>query len=86
MDLARIIWLIGALLLFMFLWRVGVGMLRSMSTPLPPPPPAGELRRVSVKFRCGVCGLEIKTTLAAEEEPEPPRHCMEEMDVVAAPE
>jgi len=83
MDLARVIWLTGAALLFLFLWRVGVGMLRSMSTPLPPPPPEGELRKVNVKFRCSVCGLEIKTMLAPEEDPEPPRHCLEDMELVA---
>ncbi|MFM9036369.1 MAG: hypothetical protein ACKOJ9_01610 [Actinomycetota bacterium] len=83
MDLAGIIWLLGAALLFLFLWRVGVGMLRSMTTPLPPPPPEGELRKVNVKYRCSVCGLEIKTMLAPEEDPPPPRHCQEDMDLVA---
>ncbi|MFZ9676228.1 MAG: hypothetical protein ACO3GZ_01410 [Ilumatobacteraceae bacterium] len=83
MDLARIVWLLGAVLLFLFLWRVGVGMLRSMTTPLPPPPPEGELRKVNVKYRCSVCGLEIKMMLAPEEDPEPPRHCLEDMDLVA---
>ncbi|MFZ9864848.1 MAG: hypothetical protein ACO3FR_09975 [Ilumatobacteraceae bacterium] len=83
MDLARIVWLLGAVLLFLFLWRVGVSMLRSMTTPLPPPPPEGELRKVNVKYRCSVCGLEIKMMLAPEEDPEPPRHCLEDMDLVA---
>ena len=83
MDLAGIIWLLGAVLLFLFLWRVGVGMLRSMTTPFPPPPPEGELRKVNVKYRCSVCGLEIKTMLAPEEDPPPPRHCQEDMDLVA---
>jgi hypothetical protein len=83
MDLARIIWLLGAVLLFLFLWRVGVGLLRGMTTPLPPPPPEGELRKVNVKYRCSVCGLEIKMMLAPEEDPEPPRHCLEDMDLVA---
>jgi hypothetical protein len=83
MDLARIIWLSGAALLFLFLWRVGVGMLRSMTTPLPPPPPEGELRKVNVKYRCSVCGLEIKMMLAPEEDPDAPRHCLEDMDLVA---
>ena len=44
--------------------KFGVGMLRGMGRPLPPPPPPGELRRVSVRYRCSVCGLEIKATLA----------------------
>jgi hypothetical protein len=48
-----------------------------------PPPPAGELRKVNVRYRCSVCGLEIKLTLAPDEDPPPPRHCLEDMDVVA---
>ena len=65
-----------------FAIKFGVGLLRGMGTPLPPPPPPGELRRVSIRYRCSECGLEIKTTLANDEQPAPPRHCMEEMDVL----
>jgi hypothetical protein len=83
MNFGTVVWTVGAVVIFFVLWRVGVGMLRSMSEPLPPPPPPGEMRRVSVRYRCSVCGLELKMTLAAEEEPDPPRHCMEEMDLLA---
>jgi hypothetical protein len=38
---------------------------------------------VNVRYRCGVCGLEIKLMLAPDEDPPPPRHCLEDMDVVA---
>ena len=86
MNFGTVIWTLGAVLIFLFLWRVGVGLLRSMTEPLPPPPPPGEMRRVSVRYRCSVCGLELKMTLAAEEDPDPPRHCMEDMDLVAAAE
>lgn len=82
MDLAGVIWIAGGLVLFVFLWRVGTGLLRSMTTPLPPPPPEGELRKINVRYRCSVCGAEVKMTMAAEADPEPPRHCMEEMDVI----
>jgi hypothetical protein len=58
-------------------------MLRSVTTPLPPPPPAGELRKVDLRYRCSVCGMEIRLTKASEEDPEPPRHCQEDMDLVA---
>lgn len=84
MDLGSVIWFLGAVVLFFFLWRVGVGLLRSMTEPLPAPPPPGEMRRVNVRYRCSVCGLELKMTLAAEEDPPPPRHCMEDMDLVAS--
>ena len=83
MNFGTVVWAVGAVVIFFVMWRVGVGMLRSMSEPLPPPPPPGEMRRVSVRYRCSVCGLELKMTLAAEEEPDPPRHCMEEMDLLA---
>ena len=83
MDLARILWILGAVLILLVVWRLGTGMLRSMSTPLPPPPPEGEMRKVNVRYRCSVCGLEIKMTLAAEQDPDPPRHCQEDMDLQA---
>lgn len=63
--------------------RLGVNLLRSLGTPLPPPPPAGEMRRVNLRYRCSICGTELKMTLATEELPEAPRHCQEDMDLVA---
>jgi hypothetical protein len=78
-----VMWVLGAILMFVVIWRVGIGMTRSLTTPLPPPPPDGEMRRVSVRFRCSTCGVEIRMTLAPEQDPPPPRHCMEDMDLVA---
>ena len=77
------LWLLGAVVLSFVLWKVGIAMIRGMTTPLPAPPPSGELRRVNVRYRCSVCGLEIKTTLAPDEDPPPPRHCLEDMDIIA---
>lgn len=65
------------------LWKTGIGMLRSMTTPMPPPAPSGEMRRINVKYRCSMCGLELKMTLAPDEDPPPPRHCLEDMDLLA---
>ncbi len=81
--LSTVIWVAAGLLMGWVLWKVGFGMLRSMTTPLPPPPPAGELRKVNVRYRCSVCGLEIRLTLAPDEDPPPPKHCLEDMDMVA---
>jgi hypothetical protein len=81
--LATLIWLLGAIVVTVVVARIGLGMLRSVTTPLPPPPPAGELRKVDLRYRCSVCGMEIRLTKASEEDPEPPRHCQEEMDLVA---
>ncbi len=63
--------------------KIGVGLLRSMGTPLPAPPPEGELRKVNLRYRCSICGAEARLTAAPNEEPEPPRHCMEDMDLYA---
>ena len=83
MALSTVIWLLGALVVAFVVWKVGIGMLRSLTTPLPPPPPAGELRKVDLRYRCNVCGMEVRLTRAADEDPEPPRHCQEDMDLVA---
>ena len=66
------------------LLRIGVALLRGMGRPLPEPPPAGELRRVKLRYRCPQCGMELRVTTSPLEDPMPPRHCMDEMDLVAA--
>jgi hypothetical protein len=50
---------------------------------VPEPPPAGELRKVKIAYRCSICGTEVRMTVARDEEPDPPRHCLEDMDLVA---
>ena len=60
-----------------------IGMLRSLTRPLPPPPPPGEMRKVNMRYRCDVCGVELRLTMAPDEDPPPPRHCLEDMIVVA---
>jgi hypothetical protein len=81
--MATVIWLLGAIVVTVVVAKIGLGMLRSVTTPLPPPPPEGELRKVDLRYRCSVCGMEIRLTKASEEDPEPPRHCQEDMDLVA---
>jgi hypothetical protein len=76
-------WVLGAVVVAVVVWRVGSGALRGVTTPLPAPPPAGELRKVNLRYRCSVCGMELRLTLADDEEPDPPRHCQEEMELVA---
>ena len=78
-----IVWVAIGLALVWFIWKVGFGMLRSMTSSLPPPPPSGEMRRINVRYRCSTCGVELKLTLAPDENPPPPRHCMEEMVLVS---
>ena len=63
--------------------RIGVGVIGSFARPVPPPPPPGELRKVRIGFRCSLCGTEVRMTVANDEMPDPPRHCMEDMELVA---
>ncbi|MGA1087325.1 MAG: hypothetical protein ACO3U6_07050, partial [Ilumatobacteraceae bacterium] len=59
-----IVWVTIGLLLLAFIWKVGLGMLRSMTSSLPPPPPSGEMRRINVRYRCSLCGVELRLTMA----------------------
>ena len=68
------------------IFRVGLAMLKSFAQPVPEPPPAGEMRRVRLRYRCALCGMELRIDRALSEDPDPPRHCMEEMELVAAAE
>lgn len=81
--LGTTIWLAVGLVMMVFIWRTGTALLRSMTNPLPPPPPPGEMRKINVRYQCAVCGLEIKLLLAPDEDPPPPRHCLEDMLLVA---
>ena len=67
----------------LLIWRVGTRMLGGLARPHPEPPPAGELRKVKLMYRCSICGTEVRMTSANDEVPEPPRHCQEDMDLVA---
>jgi len=69
--------------LFLVIMRAGLFFLRGFAQPVPTPPPPGEMRRVNLRYRCSVCGAEVRMTAAPEQEPEAPRHCMEDMDFVA---
>jgi hypothetical protein len=62
--------------------KLGFAVMSSLATPLPEPPPPGELRKVRLVYRCSLCGTEVRMTSANDEMPEPPRHCMEDMDLV----
>ncbi len=74
--------LIVAVLAGSLIFKVGFAMLGGMAQPLPEPPPPGELRKVKIEYRCTICGAEMRMTIANDEMPDPPRHCLEDMDLV----
>lgn len=74
---------VGAGLIAYAVFWVGWAALGSFARPIPAPPPPGELRRVRLHYRCSNCGAEMRMTAAADDDPEPPRHCLEDMDLVA---
>lgn len=82
-SLSTVIWVAIGILLGLVVWKVGVALLRAVTQPLPPPPPPGEMRKINVRYRCSVCGVELRMTLAPDEDPPPPRHCHEDMVEIA---
>lgn len=62
--------------------KIGFAFLGGMSQSPPEPPPPGELRKVKIEFRCSICGTELVMKVANDEMPDPPRHCLEDMDLV----
>jgi hypothetical protein len=83
MAFSTVVWVGTGVLIGVVLWKTGISLLRSLTTPLPPPPPPGEMRKVNMRFRCGVCGVELRLTSAPDEDPPPPKHCLEEMVIMA---
>lgn len=65
------------------LFKIGFAMLGGLAMPPPEPPPPGELRKVHLVYRCSLCGTEVRMTSANDEAPDAPRHCMEDMDLIA---
>ena len=64
-------------------FRMGVALLGGLARPVPEPPPAGELRKVKIVYRCSICGTEVRMTIAPDEDPQAPRHCLEDMELMA---
>ena len=49
----------------------------------PAEPNPEDVRPVNYRYRCAVCGAEVTMTMASTDEPEEPRHCREDMVLVA---
>lgn len=80
---STVIWVGFGVLMGYVLWKIGTMMLRSMTQMPPAPPPTGELRRVNRRYRCDTCGVEVRLTMAPDDDPPPPRHCLEDMVEIA---
>ena len=74
--------LVIAVAAFVIMMRLGMLILGGLARPHPPPE-AGQVRRVNLRYRCSICLTEVKMVQATEELPMPPRHCQEDMDLVA---
>lgn len=81
--MGTVLWILAGLLLALFVGAVGLALLRSLTRPLPPPPPAGEMRKIDLRYQCIVCGLVLRVTAAPDEEPPAPKHCTEDMALIA---
>ena len=78
-----VISVLAAVVASYMIFRIGMSIFRLLATPLPEPPPAGELRKVKLNYSCSLCGSEVRMTVAPAEDPEAPRHCMAEMDLIS---
>ena len=61
------------------IYVIGASMLRKFTVAPPPEPDPDDIKAVNLRFRCTVCGAEVTMTAAQGEDPEPPRHCREDM-------
>ena len=63
------------------LYVIGASMLRKFHVAPPEEPDPEDIKPVDLHFRCIVCGAEVTMT-AAQDDPEAPRHCREDMVLV----
>lgn len=61
------------------IYVIGAALLRKFKIEPEAEPDPSQLRPVEVEFRCAVCGTTVVMTAAPGDEPEPPRHCREDM-------
>jgi hypothetical protein len=67
------------------IYVVGAAILRKFKIAPEAEPDPADLRPVDVEFRCSVCGATVVMTAAPGDDPEPPRHCREDMVRVGEP-
>jgi len=70
--------LLLALAVAVTLYVIGASMLRRFHLAPPAEPDPDDIKPVNLRYRCIVCGAEVTMT-AAQDDPEAPRHCREDM-------
>ena len=78
----RLLLAVGAAVL---IYVIGAGLLRKFKIQPEPEPDPADLRPVDLEYRCSICGATVVMTAAPGDDPEPPRHCREDMVLVSAP-
>jgi len=83
-DLWLVLRVIIAVVAAVLIYLVGARTIANFSKSEPPPDPSeAELEDVDYRYRCIVCGAQVVLYAAPEgEEPAPPRHCREPMQLV----
>ncbi len=79
--MARVLLAVAAALT---IYLLGAGILRKFKITPPDEPDPADLRAIDVRYRCSVCGAEVTMTVSASDEPDPPRHCREDMTRIDA--
>ena len=73
-----------ALAVAVTLYVIGASMLRKFHVAPPAEPDPADIRPVNLRYQCIVCGAEVTMTAAQDDDPEPPRHCREDMLLIDA--
>ena len=83
-DLWLVLRVIIAVVAAVVIYVVAARTIANFSKSDPPPDPSeAELEDVDYRYRCIVCGAQVVLYAAPEgEEPAPPRHCREPMQLV----
>jgi hypothetical protein len=71
--------LLLAVLAAVLIYVAGAALIRKFKIQPEPEPDPADLRPVDVGYRCTVCGATVVMTAAPGDDPEPPRHCREDM-------
>lgn len=70
-----VVGLLGAVTIYV----IGAALLRKFKIEPEPEPDPSQLRPMEMEFRCSICGTTVVMTAAPGDDPEPPRHCREDM-------